>query len=300
MSSKRQSIPIAVIHEGEAFYLPYVLSQLQISSPSSPVFLIADQKALRCAPQGVQKIDIREYSHSADHFSALYKDQHRNFNSFQFEDRCFRRTFILADFLKANNHNASWHIDSDNMIYTDLDQEYRNIPHSCGFAASGLSPHNFFWTLESILDYNRYTLQCITPGTAEYSQVEAIWEDYRKAHTVGGICDMTFLQRYTEQNAQYFHSLENSTHGDWNHSLCTAFPHLDHSRLFFHVPGCRKENGKIFFDGRNMLNVHCQGFTKRFIPFFYTGPDKKALFFKTLRFMPQRIVSYLYHDILKF
>ena len=109
MATEYTNSPAIVIHEGANFYLPYVLSQLRFSNPSIPIFLIGDKAALRLVPRGVTGINIAEYSKSADRFTELYKDQHRNYNSFNFENKCFRRTFILV---KQRNNTLGGAVDS--------------------------------------------------------------------------------------------------------------------------------------------------------------------------------------------
>ena len=150
------------------------------------------------------------------------------------------------------------------------------------------------------MDYNQYTLKCIQPDTEEYAAVDNFWNDYKTSHTVGGVCDMTFLMFYTKTHTAQYYLLDQGKNGSWNNSLYSSFPGLKRSQLFFRSADCRKENDFYWFYGKKMLNIHCQGFTKRFIPCFYTGKDKAALFVKTLRFMPRRMAAYVYHEILKF
>ena len=304
MHQKYKKSPVIIIHEGAVFWLIYVLSQIRLSNPAMPIFLIGDKKALRCIPEGVTGIDIKAHSGEADHFTEIYRDQHKSFNSFWFENLCFRRSFILADFLQKYQYESCWHIDSDNMIYTDLNQELMTFPDDCKFSANGdgriLSPHNSFWTLDKLLEFNQFTMKSFTPGTEEFLAIERYWTDWKKENSAGGISDMITLTFFAEKNQESFYFMGDTDHGAWNVNICTSFPNQKQAQLFFKQKECRKENGEFFFYGKKMLNIHCQGFTKRFVSKFYTGNNKFLLFLKTLRFRPRRIAAYIYHVILKF
>lgn len=299
-----QDSPAVIIHEGAVHWLIYMLSQIRISNPHMKIFLIGDKKALRFIPDGVTGVDINLHSEEADHFTELYHNQHKSFNSFWFENLCFRRSFILADFMKKNNIFSCWHIDSDNMIYTNLNNELNRFPAYCKFAANGdetvLSPHNSFWTLEILLQYNIFAMKCITKGTPENQMMEKYWVDWQKNNTVGGISDMTTLTFFAKYNSESFYFLNGTEYENWNITLSSSFPELQARHLLFFTNRIRKEADFFLLDGKKMLNIHCQGFTKRFISKFYTGKDKTALFLKTLCFRPRRIAAYIYHIILKF
>lgn len=304
MISTHENIPAVVIHEGGCFYLPYVLSQTKISNPAMKIFLIGDKKALKSAPCGIIGIDIANHSKEADRFSELYREHHRSFNSFYFENNCFRRSFILADFLNKYHFRSCWHLDSDNMIYTDLEKVAAGFDEHIQFSAvrngSILSPHNSFWTIEMLLEYNKLIWESMTPGTDEHAFMDNYWHNHKAQNQAGGISDMITLTLFAQKKQSAFFPMESKdAKYEWNNTLCESLPELKRSQLLFHSKKCKKEKSYFLLNGKQMLNIHCQGYSKRFIPHFYTGNEKFILFLKTLRFFPRRIGAFLYHEILK-
>jgi len=63
-------------------------------------------------------------THLTPEFSNVYK--HLSTNDYNFELMCFNRWFILLNYMKAKNINMCFHIDSDVLLFSDVEKDYIN------------------------------------------------------------------------------------------------------------------------------------------------------------------------------
>lgn len=113
------ALPIVIIHRGDDEYLAYSLLQAKISNPNSPVYLIGNASNRKYAANGIIHEMIEDYMHSTVNFSRVYK--HIHFMPYEYNLFCFQRWFILHAFMMKHNFAKSCYIDSDVMLYTDMD-----------------------------------------------------------------------------------------------------------------------------------------------------------------------------------
>lgn len=185
-------IPIVLIHSGNP---PYLKFSIRKALQKNKVYLIGDTN-----PQIDHKnftfLDMKDYI-SDDYlkFQKIYK--HLSTNNYGFEIFCFLRWFILKDFMLKNEIDVSFYIDSDVMVYVDVNDEYykfdqydftllhRTAGISSFVTKTGID--NFCNALISIYsDHNSYNFQ----------KIESHFVIRQKHGLGGGVCDMTLLEFY--------------------------------------------------------------------------------------------------------
>lgn len=111
-------LPIIFTHRGDDAYLSYSLRQAKASNPESQVILIGTARNQNYATDGIDHVMLDPYMQSASGFAPLYKHIHimpHEYNLF-----CFQRWFLLRDFMRQNNISRCCYLDSDVMLYADV------------------------------------------------------------------------------------------------------------------------------------------------------------------------------------
>lgn len=123
---------ILIIHEGDSFYLAHCLAQARQSNPQSRVILLGDGR--NAYYRGVEFYRYADYFKDAARIDAIYR--HR---SAQHEERwirfCFQRWLIVREFVRAQGIERLLVIDTDVMVYGDLEAMFAQFAGS-GFTVS--------------------------------------------------------------------------------------------------------------------------------------------------------------------
>lgn len=112
------TLPIVLIHRGDEPYLSYSLRQAKVSNPDASVFLLGTAINQHFASDGITHVMMNSYMQSASAFAPIYKHMHimpLSYNLF-----CFQRWFLLRDFMRDNQIQACCYIDSDVMLYENV------------------------------------------------------------------------------------------------------------------------------------------------------------------------------------
>lgn len=125
-----RNLPILIIHQGDNEYIKYSLKQLKFSNPNSDVFLIGTNANKRHCPDNIKHVLIDDFIYSALEFSKIFQQIDKSFSNsnnkkcfIPIDDYnlfCYQRWFILRDFMQANNLSKCCYLDSDCMLYTDI------------------------------------------------------------------------------------------------------------------------------------------------------------------------------------
>jgi len=188
-------IPIVFIHIGYSPYLPYTLGLAKLRNMESQCILIGDKNNNKLP--FVTHTDMGHYGRQASEFQKCY--HHLSPNGYPYELFCFIRWFLLRDFMRTHSFDAALHVDSDVMLYVDVNKE-RELwtDWELTLVNEGQCAGNMFINglkgLEDLCDllWTTYT----APDRIE--KLTAIYEDRRKHKT--GISDMVFLQRLYDAN----------------------------------------------------------------------------------------------------
>ena len=112
-------INCVIIHKG---YQPYLKYNLEISSKNNYVYLIGDDSLefLGSKFKNVEFINIQNFENSKNLIHLKEHFKNFNSNSYDFEWFCFARVFMINDFLEQNELENVFHIDSDNVLLTNI------------------------------------------------------------------------------------------------------------------------------------------------------------------------------------
>lgn len=247
-------------------------------------------------------------------FKKVYK--HYSSNSESFELICFRRYFLIYEYLKQNQNIIDFVlIDSDVIVYPFLNKHIEFLRES-GYKFSGsiladsedsasyqISPHVSYWTAAAITDFTEYLLNVYSSDCGLNGLIE-IANEFKVSKRRGGVSDMTLLYLWAKKN-EYMHPI-NSVHdyGVVDHNVSTKHG-VNRSEFTLGFGGVKKisfTDGVAYFtlaDGKKTpaLAVHFQGGAKRLMRsvsnkhgFIYSiisvyvsfGKKLKRLFFKVM------------------
>lgn len=112
------SLPLIFIHRTPDNYLYYVLRQAKSSNPKSNIFLLGSESNRKYISDGMQHFLIENYFEGASQFAKVYK--HLSPLEYEYLLFCFQRWFVLRDFMERHNIEKCWVIDTDVMVFSDL------------------------------------------------------------------------------------------------------------------------------------------------------------------------------------
>jgi hypothetical protein len=116
-------LPLVFIHQRNSPYLGHTLAQARAWSPASPIYLIGDDSNAGAHPF-VTHVNMARYASSATAFRNVYR--HFSPNGEAYELFCFLRWFYLRDFLRESGLERIVHVDSDVLLYVDVNREQVN------------------------------------------------------------------------------------------------------------------------------------------------------------------------------
>lgn len=277
-------LPIVLIHRVDDGYLSYSLRQAQASNPKSPVYLIGTSANQKYAVDGVRHVMIDAFMQSASAFAPHYK--HSHVMSHEYNLFCFQRWFLLRDFMRRHQIPSCCYIDSDVMLYEDV-----NKPVYSNFMME------FVWTNFVSLDILERFCSFITAQFANPGMyVQLVEETKRMGHMSGNlplVSDMVVGLLFLRQFPQHVY-----THGRYGDRLFDE--NINRPIWAESLEGKRKiylKEGQLYTRdaGKNewiLLNsLHFQGLVmKEFMPYFFTphlSPKGSFWFdYRTRRWVP--------------
>ncbi len=112
-------IPVILIHRGYQRYLTYVIKQ---ATKNNFVYLIGDT-APNIHFDNFEFIDINLYTSGCAEFTKNYV--HLNTTPIDYEIFCYHRWYILRNFMKDKNIDTVFYIDSDVLLFSNVEDEYK-------------------------------------------------------------------------------------------------------------------------------------------------------------------------------
>lgn len=264
---------IFFFHSGNHDYLQLALQQ---ASLKNNVFLIGDDSNASLGKlKNVTHLNLKDYSLDVERFLSCYKHLHTGGR--KFEEWCFIRWFAVRNVAKALKLENVFYTDSDNLIYSNLEEVYKNIGEPAFSLAVPKDQPPFrhaatgevsYWKYE-VLDHFCHFLLNMYEDSFEFGRLLQKWDWHRTNKLPGGVCDMTLLWHFT--NIVEYKVLTTVLNGDttFDHSINNSSNHENNEYLM--------ENGlkKINFENdqpygynviyeKNILfhNLQFQGNTK--------------------------------------
>jgi hypothetical protein len=188
--------PIIFIHNRNNDYLPISLWKVRQSNPDSEIILIGDGQNAHFSAI-VKHVHKKDYSVAANAFAKKFK----NFstNPFDFELICLQRWMILEEYLKANQIENCLYIDSDVLLFDQIESDAKRFS-AYGMTVAGISGHcNFISGTATLSSFCRF----IENAYKDQNAIQILDDKYkifRQTHPAGGISDMTFFTEFREAN----------------------------------------------------------------------------------------------------
>jgi hypothetical protein len=318
-------VPIFFIHHGYSNYMKYSLRQAVATSPGSEVILLGH--GWEPSIDGVTFVEQSACESSElNEFRKNYI--HMSYYDAKYDRICFERWFMLAEFMRKNKIEKAFAMDTDVMIFADMNLVSDKIPagvvcalsytqqdnredhetrHSCG--------HSSYWTLDGILRFVNF-LNLLYHKQDLLDILKNKWAVYSKSNIYGGVSDMDSLGLFRDKCLKAGEFMNTNIMADcggvFDNALSLSEGKIENQyvmnnfvkKLEWHdkMPYCRElasDNIKRFY------TLHCQGRFKSFMPVFYSGPDfteKKAMdrvfryqkiLFLTERFCRSNIKKYM-------
>lgn len=186
-------IPIIIVHIGNSYYLKAVIKQAKIYNPTTPIYLISDKSTKKMAAGLCNHIPIENFQISAEHFKEIYK--HRSSNNYNFELFCFQRWFIIQDFVTRNEINRFVCIDSDFLLFDNVDTFLSPFFNYDFTICGSCLPNCSMFTKTSIIKFCDFIKRMYTNQQMDTELLQE-YENFKKSGELGGICDMTAFTWY--------------------------------------------------------------------------------------------------------
>ncbi len=181
------NIPVIMIQIGGQGYYAKVIEQAK--KYNEEVFAIGDT-----GPPS--NCSLVHYLEGAEEFASIY--EHLSTNSREIELMCFQRWFILKDFMEKWGIEVSFHIDTDVMLYVNVEEEFKKFSQFDFTLSHRCCGSNSFFTLKGIRNLCDFLMNFYRKkDTYDYDRVAAHYHTRQKHNLPGGVCDMTLLQHYS-------------------------------------------------------------------------------------------------------
>jgi hypothetical protein len=265
-----EPLPIIFMHYGNSNYLPFTIGQAKLMSITSPIVMIGDQT--NNVLPFVTHVDMNRYGRQATEFQKIYR--HLSPNGFPYELFCFLRWFLLRDFMIAHGLQQIIHLDSDVLLYTDVNRERNNWKDYDLSLVNGVCAGNMFVNGTRGLEDLCQIIWDLYAGPGSQGKLDAIYEERRKFN--GAISDMVALRALYDSNrgriAEMTGIQPDGTHWDANIHMDEGFEMLGNIKRVRFVnqrPYCRHvESGREI----RFKALHFQGIAKQHIePAFRAG-----------------------------
>ncbi|MCA1990566.1 MAG: hypothetical protein LDL41_00750, partial [Coleofasciculus sp. S288] len=267
------SIPIIIIHLAEREHLRWILAQAREFNPHSNIILIGDYTSKHY--NFIEHEEIGNYFQEALTFQKIYK--HRSHNSFSYELFCFQRWFVLKQFMKTKGIEKCFCMDSDVMLYADIEEEQKKFADFDLALYQKWNPHCVFVnSLKNLREFCSFLVELYT-NSVKFKALELEFQD-RIKNKIGAICDMVAFRSFRDLDPNRIGDLSlilnNSTY-DNNINYSEGFE-MSNARkniqFIDNKPFCMHlELGKkIRFNA-----LHLQGYAKQYIQDYFTGDKEK-------------------------
>lgn len=204
---------IIFVHKGFPLYFRIALEHACITQPNTRIIVLTDnvnyknQISKKHQPH-LEFYPIEEYSKSASQFEPLYV--HMSPNSIDFELICFKRWFIINEFVKAQNKSNENSIfdffccDSDNLVYSDVCEISKSRLEGKTISITNrICPNCTYFTIDSIDFFCSYIMEQYSK-TENMNRLKLFYKE-KVEKKLGGICDMTMFELLEQDKPGMIH-----------------------------------------------------------------------------------------------
>lgn len=268
MQLKSEKIPVVFINNGNPSYFKYALAQARIFNPDTTIYLIGDISNDKY--DFAEHHNIERYHSKAELFSKVYK--HHSKNPYRAELFCFNRWFILEEFMVQNNIEKCLYLDSDLLLFTDIQGEYINYL-DYGFTLSGgFGPHfNIINNVTILNNFCDFVVKCFTDELLYKKLVKIADEEPWSQGCVSDMVAFYEYQKTTPYSIGDISLLVDQTKHDSNMNLPEGFEMEEGIKKVVWIdnkPYCRNINDGSLI---RFNSLHFQGRSKEFIRGHFRG-----------------------------
>lgn len=280
-------IDVVIVHRG---YKDYLKSNLEITGKNNNIYLLGDETLEKLEDlKNVSFVNIDKYMKNPKIIKYSQSYVNRSNNKREYELFCFLRVSIMKLFMEEYNLEKIFHLDSDCILFKDIN-EYpftSEIAYQFGINLkktdmtdsihNGLININFCNEFENLYEkiYIEKDISLIK------NKINHHYDRILNTYIGGGICDMTFYYILREnnildvqdlgkpviiENKEYIF-INNINSGEGN--LSENQYELKYYYLRKVIDIKKKEDyylyDKIKKKNINLLNIHFQGETKKFL-----------------------------------
>tara|TARA_R110000868_G_scaffold265860_2_gene524744 strand:+ start:975 stop:1790 length:816 start_codon:yes stop_codon:yes gene_type:complete len=182
-------IPVILIHKGYQEYLGYTIKQ---ANKNNFVHLIGDTNP-NLTLGNYEFNNMGDYLEDCDEFRQHY--QHLNTTPLDYEVFCYQRWFVLRNFMKQNNLDTVFYIDSDVMLFGEMTKEWEKFNQYTMTLLHRTAAISSFITLEGVTNFcNFLTNTYRDKESYNYKKIASHFNVRRECGLGGGVCDMTLLE----------------------------------------------------------------------------------------------------------
>lgn len=274
---------IVFIHSNNSEYLGYSMRQAKATNPNSGIHLIGDHS--NDVYDFIEHYDIGDYNQSALEFEKVYKHwdspSRRGFILYD-----IKRWFILNEFVSSKNIDKCLYVDSDVMIFCNVEKEFEELElKQWSFTVGETFPGDLamhgspgFWNnIKALDDFCKFVMDIYTEKDPEnYDKAVNHYKNRLARGLKGGVCDMTMFALFEKSGRFRGYHVENivneSTH-DLHHGISTngAFQYRKEGGIkkLKWVNSC--PYGTEIKSGRKIRfkTMHYQGIAKKLMKGFY-------------------------------
>jgi hypothetical protein len=267
-------IPVIIIHLHDSPYLPFIINRA-IKSNNYIYFISNIKPAIEHS--NLTFIDIKSLnSKENQYFSSIYAHLHPGPKDYELF--CFQRWFMLHEFLNQHKISTAFHIDSDVLLYADMNAEWLKYNQYTMTVAHGCSGATSFITQVGLDHFTKMLIDIYDDKGFYFNNLVNKYKTIQQFNMSGGICDMTLLELFKNNHdfgggfgrvGEMMQIIDNST---YDHNINTT----DSDYAMRH--GIKKI--EIINDGIYVYNeriqkhirfnaLHCQGQSKKYINTIY-------------------------------
>lgn len=188
-------IPLIIIHSGFQDYLKYTIFQ---AHKNNKVYLLGNIN-----PNfSLERLEFVDFNTLCDGFDAFKKNYiHLNTTPYDYELFCFQRWFILKNFMLTNKLDVVFYIDSDVLLYSDVNKEWAKYDQYDMTLLHRSAATSSFITYRAICNFCKLLINTYSnKNSYVFKKVESHFKVRRECNLPGGVCDMTLFEHFHRED----------------------------------------------------------------------------------------------------
>ena len=197
--------PVVFFHFGYPDYLELCINEAR---KNNDVILIGDRA--NSTLSSLEKVEHYDADFDNCKFTKYFLDAYRHMatGGEKFELLCFMRWAAICRVSKKIGLETVFHSDSDNIVYSNMSDIYDKIknprmalsvPQNQTEFRRSASPNVAYWNVEELESFCHYMLDSYL-DPVKYNSLKEKWDWHQKNKKPGGVCDMTVLWHYAQEN----------------------------------------------------------------------------------------------------